>query len=67
MTVRQSRELGQSTLEPWLIFSVIINPAFCFQTDAANALVLGMGDRVKQIRKELHFIQVRTGQKYINK
>ena len=48
-------------------FSVIINPAFCFQTDAANALVLGMGDRVKRTRKELHFIQVRTGQKYINK
>lgn len=38
-------------------YDIIINPAFCFQTDAANALVLGMGDRVKQIRKELHFIQ----------
>ncbi|OCL07922.1 NAD(P)-binding protein [Glonium stellatum] len=38
-------------------YDIIINPAFCFQTDAANALVLGMGDRVKETGKELHFIQ----------
>jgi len=38
-------------------YDVIINPAFCFQTDAVNALALGMGDRVKETGKELHFIQ----------
>ncbi|KAF2498698.1 NAD dependent epimerase/dehydratase family protein [Lophium mytilinum] len=38
-------------------YDVIINPAFVFQTEAAKALLRGLGDRAKQTGKQLHFIQ----------
>ncbi|KAF2806935.1 NAD dependent epimerase/dehydratase family protein [Mytilinidion resinicola] len=38
-------------------YDVIINSAFAFQTEAAKALLRGLGDRSKQTGKQLHFIQ----------